>query len=205
MLRTRGVEAHEVTTPSPLTCSMVGLSPVFTTTHDPEAGTTPGGAMTLHVHMATPATGMAMPTTSLSFTLPKPAQTQKINGVTFKSGGNFTGSATVNQATGAMSLTFRGNAQSNAITLPDFDISAVTAASAPPGQAVSWIGPSQVSLMNGTSAVDTCTPAGGTAVQFAPTKILDPNAGCGPTTTMGDHGDHDHGGTPTTCAPTTSV
>jgi hypothetical protein len=207
MLRTRGVEAHEVTTAYPLTCSMVGLSPTFTTNHDPEAGATPGLPLTLHVHLATPATGMAMPTTSLSFTLPKPALVQKVNGVTFKAGGNFTGSATVNQATGVASLTFRGSAASNAITLPDFDISAVTSASATPGDKIQWIGPSQVTLMNGTAAVDTCTPAGGSAIAYAPTVVLDPNAACGATTTMAghdEHGDHDHGGTPTTCAPTTA-
>jgi hypothetical protein len=211
LTRTKGAEAHEVVTPYPLTCSMVGLNPTFTSTHVPEAGTTAGAPLTLQVKLATPATGMAMPTTSLSFTLPKPALISRITGVTFKTGGNFTGSASVNATTGAATLTFRGNAQSNAITLPDFDIAGVTSTAAMPGDRVSWIGPSQITLLNGTAAVDTCTPASGAAIQYAPTVVLDGGAGCTTTTADPGHGDHgDHGApacttTTVTTRPTTAT
>jgi hypothetical protein len=202
LTRSTGVEAHEVITPYPLTCGMTGLSPTFTTNHTPEAGTTPGGALTLSVHLATPATGMAMPTKVVKFSLPKPAQTERITGVTFKPGGNFAGTAAID-AMGTIALTFTGNAQSNAITLPDFDIASVTKTTVLAGEKVSWIGPSQVLLDNG--ATDTCTPAGGVAIQFAPTVILDPNAACGPTTTADpEHGEHGHGGEMPTCTTTTT-
>jgi hypothetical protein len=206
LTRQQGADAHEVITPYPVTCSMVGLNPTFTTMHTPEAGTTPGGALSLNVNLATPATGMAMQTTRVSFTLPKPALTQRITGVTFRPGtGNFMGTAAVNAVTGLMTLTFTGSAMSNAIDLQDFDIASVTAPTAPVGQRVSWVGPSSIVLTNGTAAVDTCNAAAG-AVQFAPTVILDPNPGGCTTTTMdpghGDHGDH---GAPTTACPTTTV
>jgi hypothetical protein len=201
LTRSVGADAHEVVTPYPLTCSMVGLSPTFTTNHAPEAGTTPGGALTLHVHVATPATGMAMNTRTVKFTLPKPALTDRITGVTFKTGGNFAGSATVSAA-GLMSFTFTGNAMSNAITLPDFDIASVTKTTAMAGEKVSWLGPSQVLLDDG--ATDTCTPASGAAIQFAPTVVLDP--GCMPSTTMGGHDDHDdHGGDDHSMPPCTTA
>jgi hypothetical protein len=166
--------------------------------------------MTLHVKLATPASGHAMPTTSLSFTLPKPALISSITGVTFKAGGNFTGSATVDAATGAATLTFRGSANSNAITLPDFDIAGVTSTAARAGDRVSWIGPSQFTLLNGTAAVDTCTPASGAAIQYAPTVVLDGGTGgCTTTTEDPSHGDHGHGTpgctTTTTPAPTTTT
>jgi len=203
LTRSVGADAHEVVTPYPLTCSMVGLSPTFTTNHDPEAGTTPGGALTLHVHVATPATGMAMNTRTVKFTLPKPALTDRITGVTFKTGGNFAGSATVSAA-GLMSFTFTGNAMSNAITLPDFDIASVTRTTAMAGEKVSWLGPSQVLLDDG--ATDTCAPASGAAIQFAPTVVIDP--GCMPSTTMGGHdhgGDDDHSMPPCTTATTATT
>jgi hypothetical protein len=204
LTRSVGADAHEVVTPYPLTCTMVGLNPTFTSNHDPEAGTTPGGALTLHVSLATPATGMAMATRTVKFSLPKPTLIDRITGVSFKSGGNFAGAATVNAA-GTMSFTFTGNAQSNAIQLPAFDIAAVTKTTAMAGERVSWLGPSQVLLDDG--ATDTCSPAGGAAIQFAPTVVLDPGAACGPTTTMDDgHGDHDHGGPmPTTACSTTTT
>src|SRR6185503_15068660 len=93
--RSHSAQAHEVITPYPLTCGMVGLNPTFTTNHDPMDGTTPGGTMVLHTHLATPAlaSGMAMTTKMIEFTLPKPALIEKINGVTFKPGGNFSGMA----------------------------------------------------------------------------------------------------------------
>jgi hypothetical protein len=200
LTRSVGADAHEVVTPYPLTCTMVGLNPTFTTNHEPEAGTTPGGALTLHVHVATPATGMAMNTRTVKFTLPKPALTDRITGVTFKTGGNFAGSATVSAA-GLMSFTFTGNAMSNAITLPDFDIASVTKTTAMAGERVSWLGPSQVLLDDGTT--DTCTPASGAAIQFAPTVVLD--AGCMPSTTMGGHDHDDHGGDDHSMPPCTTA
>jgi hypothetical protein len=214
----KGAEAHEVVTPYPLTCGMVGLNPTFTTNHMPEAGTTPGGNLALTVDLATPATGMAMPTKLVQFSLPKPALIERITGVTFAPGGNFYGGASIG-ADGTVALTFMGDTQSNAIDLPVFTIAAVTKTSAMVGEKVSWIGPSSIKLDNGTT--DTCTPASGAAIQYAPTVVISPDAGCGPTTTEEPgHGEHDHGapvttmpdehgdhgdhGTPTTCPPTTA-
>jgi hypothetical protein len=125
--------------------------------------------------------------------------------VSFKSGGNFAGAATVNAA-GTMSFTFTGNAQSNAIQLPPFDIAAVTKTTAMAGERVSWLGPSQVLLDDG--ATDTCSPAGGAAIQFAPTVVLDagPGPGCGPTTTEDPgHGSHGHPTTPCVTATTATT
>jgi hypothetical protein len=202
MSRSVSVQAHEVTTPYPLTCSMVGLNPTFTTNHDPMDGTTPGGTVVLHVHLATPATGMAMTTKVIDFSLPKPALIERIVGVTFKPGGNFSGMASVD-ASGTAAIMFMGNAMSNAIVLPDFDITAVTKTSATVGDKVSWIGPSKVLLDNG--ATDTCTPAGGTAIQYAPTAVIAAGCPTGPATTAdAEHGDHDHGGATPACTTTTS-
>jgi hypothetical protein len=203
MIRSQqGASAHEVITPYPLTCSMVGLSPTFTTNHTPTAGTTPGGTVVLDVNMATPATGMAMPVKMVEFSLPKPALIQTITGVSFKAGGNFLGSASIDAA-GTINLMFMGNTQSNTMTLPVFDITAVTKTSAVVGDKVSWMGPSTVKLDGGST--DTCTAPSG-SIQYAPTAVVAPDAGCGGPTTTADpaHGDHGDHGTPTTCPPTTA-
>ena len=212
--RSRAVEAHEVTTAYPVSCPMTGLSPSFTTTHTPAEGTTPGGTVTLHVKLATPAVNpsMPMPVGMVEFKLPKPALIDRIVGPpTFKTNGNFSGMSMGVDAAGTMSFMFMprsgSSVGSSSIQLADFDITGVTKASAMAGERVLWMGPSEILLDSGNT--ERCTPTGG-VIMFAPTVVLDPGTACTTTTEDPGHGDHGHGGhdmpmpgCPTTTTPTT--